>query len=80
MFFSRKKFGNVRSIQACSLKKCSGMNGSELGKTLINTAWPLTNQTRAYQQDLETTPEGNHSFKVEHRKQNWGKKLINSGW
>ena len=37
-------------------------------KPLINTAWPLTNQTRAYQQDLETNPEGDHSFKVEHRK------------
>lgn len=36
---------------------------------LINTAW----QTRTYQQDLETSPEGDHSFKVEHRKQNWGK-------
>ena len=35
-----------------SFKKCSGLNRSETGKkTLINTAWPLTSQTRAYQQD-----------------------------
>ena len=41
-----------------SFKKCGGFNRiGTLGKLLINTAWPLTTQTRAYQQDLETTPE-----------------------
>ena len=43
-------------------------------KTLINTAWALTSQTHAYQQDLETTPETT-CLRFEHRKRNWEKPL-----
>ena len=56
-----------------SFKKCSEINRSETGqKPLINAAWPLTSQTRAYQQDLETNPETTLTcLRVEHQKQNW---------
>ena len=49
-------------------------------KPLINTAWPLTSQTRAYQQGLETTPETTLTcLRFEHRKRNWEKTRINTG-
>ena len=77
-FFSKK----LAMFSVFSFKKCSGLNRSETGKkTLINTAWPLTSQTRAYQQDLETTTETTLTcLRFEHRKRNWEKNRINTGW
>ena len=54
-FFFLKKVGNVLSVFIQKVQWIEWKRDWE--KTLINTAWPLTSQTRAYQQDLETTPE-----------------------
>ena len=79
LLFFFKKVGNVLSlfIQKVQWIECK----RNWEKTLINTAWPLTSQTRAYQQDLETTPETTLTrLRFEHRKRNWEKTLIKAGW
>ena len=74
--FFLRKVGNVfiQKVQWIEWKR-------NWEKTLINTAWPLTSQTRAYQQDLETTQETTLTcLRAEHRKRNWEKTLIDTGW
>ena len=77
--FFLKKVGNVLSLFIKKVQWIESKRNWE--KTLINTAWPLTSQTRAYQQDLETSPERTLTcLRFEQRKRNWEKTRINTGW
>ena len=77
-FFSQKSWQCSQSVHS---KSAVDWIEAKLGKTLINTAWPLTSQTRAHQQDLETSPETTLTCqRFEHRKRNWEKTRINTGW
>ena len=77
-FFFLKKVGNVLIVFIQKVQWTESKRNWE--KPLINTAWPLTSQTRAYQQDLETTPETTLTcLRFEHRKRNWEKTRINTG-
>ena len=68
--FFLKKGGNVLSLIIQKVQWIESKRNWE--KTLINTAWPLTSQTRAYQQVLETTAETTLTcLRFEHRKRNW---------
>ena len=79
LFFFLKKVGNVLSLFIQKVQWIESKRNWE--KTLINTAWPLTSQTRAYQQDLETTTETTLTcLRFEHRNRNWKKTRINTGW
>ena len=79
LFLIHVNVGNVLSVLIQKVQWIESKRNWE--KTLINTAWPLTNQTRAYQQDLETTPETTLTcLRFEHRKRNREKTLINTGW
>ena len=70
VFFFLKKGGNVLSLIIQKVQWIESKRNWE--KTLINTAWPLTSQTRAYQQVLETTAETTLTcLRFEHRKRNW---------
>ena len=78
VFFSQKSWQCSQSFQS---KSAVDWIEAKLDKTLINTAWPLTSQTRAYQQDLETSPETTLTcLRSEHRKRNWEKTRTNTGW
>ena len=78
VFFSQKSWQCSQSFHS---KSAVDWIEAKLGKTLINTAWPLTSQTRAHQQDLETSPETTFTCqRFEHRKRNWEKTRINTGW
>ena len=77
-FFFLKKVGNVLSVFIQKVQWIESKRNWE--KPLINTAWPLTSQTRSYQQDLVTTPETSLTcLRVGHRKQKWEKTLIDTG-
>ena len=78
LFFFLKKVGNVLSLFIQKVQWIESKRNWE--KPLINTTWPLTSQTRAYQQGLETTPETTLTcLRFEHRKRNWEKTRINTG-
>ena len=71
------KVGNIFSVVIQKVHWIESKRNWE--KPLINTAWPPTSQTCAYQHDLETNPDTTLTcLRVEYRKRNWEKPLIST--
>lgn len=76
-FIFSVKVGNILSVSFKKMHWTESKRNWE--KPLINTAWPPTSQTCAYQHDLETNPDTTLTcLRVEYRKRNWEKPLIST--